>query len=214
MFRAQPKPPPPPFAPLPERLPVLKRVVLKIWAESAVQNKLRPVDSFFDSRSVNILLSAIMSLQCITGVRADPLFAETADNAKRIRAGMPLGARVEISGPRMFEFVDKLTQCVLPRIREFKGINPIGDDNGAIQFTLPDTAIGYFPDIEPHFDMFPRLFNTDITMYTSGKSDAETILCLSGFQIPFLEQRETAKEAVDDSQSIWEKVRNAKTREE
>ncbi|KAI8925814.1 ribosomal protein L5 domain-containing protein [Entophlyctis helioformis] len=204
LFAKPPAPPAAPFAPVPSRMPVLKRVVLKIWCEAAVTNK-------------NILLSAVMSLQSISGVRADPLFAEVGDAAKRIRAGMPLGARVELTGPRMFEFVDKLTQCVMPRIREFKGLNPTGDGAGAISFKLPDTAIGYFPDIEPHFDMFPRLFETDVILHTTGKNDWETALCLSAFQMPFMAERVQAAEAGDSkagSDDPWAQIRSAKTREE
>ncbi|KAH6561330.1 hypothetical protein BASA62_009886 [Batrachochytrium salamandrivorans] len=156
---ARPPPPPPlPFSPLPSRMPVLKSIVLKIWCEAAVSNK-------------NMLLGAIMCLQSITGVQAYPLFAETGDSSKRIRAGMPLGARVEITGTQMFGFLDKLTQCVLPRMREFEGINPVGDNSGMMKLTLPDTALGYFPDIEPHFDMYPQMFETDVMMYTTGKCD-------------------------------------------
>ncbi|KAJ1328283.1 hypothetical protein BSLG_010414 [Batrachochytrium salamandrivorans] len=55
------------------------------------------------------------------------------------------GARVEITGTQMFGFLDKLTQCVLPRMREFEGINPVGDNSGMMKLTFPDTALGYFP---------------------------------------------------------------------
>ncbi|KAH9246642.1 hypothetical protein BASA81_015803 [Batrachochytrium salamandrivorans] len=183
-------------------MPVLKSIVLKIWCEAAVSNK-------------NMLLGAIMCLQSITGVQAYPLFAETGDSSKRIRAGMPLGARVEITGTQMFGFLDKLTQCVLPRMREFEGINPVGDNSGMMKLTLPDTALGYFPDIEPHFDMYPQMFETDVMMYTTGKCDWETSLLLSGLQVPFLNEKVVAVEdtgpVVDDP---WAMIKAAKTREE
>ncbi|KAI8826169.1 ribosomal protein L5 domain-containing protein [Fimicolochytrium jonesii] len=202
LFRREDAPPPPPYSPLPSRVPIVSRVVLRIWDESAVQNKM-------------VLLSAIMSLQAISGVRAEPIFATAGDAAKKIRAGMPLGAQVELRGVRMYEFLDKLTQTVLPRLREWNGINPVGDDNGSITLRLPGPAVGYFPDIEPHFDMYPKLFDTDIVVQTTGKSDWETVMCLSGFQIPFLEERVVAKEKEEaDSNDPWAKFRKPKTREE
>jgi ribosomal protein L5 len=139
----------PKFSPLPYRTPALRRIELKIWAEEAVGNK-------------NLLLSAIMSLQSISGIRATPLFATRGDASKKIRAGMPLGAHVSLYGQDMFNFLDKMIQCVLPRIREWPGVNPVGDGQGAISFKLPASAIGTFPDIEPHFDSFPRLFDVEV----------------------------------------------------
>ncbi|KAJ3163110.1 hypothetical protein HDU86_002279 [Geranomyces michiganensis] len=196
-------PPVAPFSPVPSRLPIVSKVVLRIWAESAVANK-------------TILLSAIMSLQSISGVRAEPLFATVGDAAKKIREGMPLGARVEITGVRMYEFLDKLTQCVLPRLREWPGVNPVGDGRGSLTLSLPDTAIGYFPDVEPHFDMFPKLFATDVVVETTGKDDWEAVLCLSGFQMPFLAERVVAQvdEDVADENDPWAKFRKPKSREE
>jgi ribosomal protein L5 len=137
------------FSPLPYRTPALRQIDLKIWAEEAVGNK-------------NLLLSAIMSLQSISGIRATPLFATRGDASKKIRAGMPLGANVTLNGQEMFNFFDKMIQCVLPRIREWSGVNPIGDGQGAISFKLPASAVGTFPDIEPHFDSFPRLFDVEV----------------------------------------------------
>ncbi|KAJ3319738.1 hypothetical protein HDV06_005938 [Boothiomyces sp. JEL0866] len=189
------------YTPFPNRIPGLKRIQLKIWAEEAVANK-------------SILLSAIMSLQSITGKRPVPLFAETGDHSKKIRKGMPLGATVEIKGEQMYSFLDKLVQCVLPRIREYEGVNPIGDGKGSLTIKLPASAVGTFPDIEPHFDSFPRLFETDVTFITSGRDDYETCLLLSGFQIPFLPEKKIIEERKVVSDDPWAAIKNAKTREE
>ncbi|KAJ3268712.1 hypothetical protein HDV01_002343 [Terramyces sp. JEL0728] len=189
------------YTPFPNRIPDLKKIQLRIWAEEAVANK-------------SILLSAIMSLQSITGKRPDPLFAETGDHSKKIRKGMPLGATVEIKGEQMYSFLDKLVQCVLPRIREYEGVNPIGNDKGSLTITLPASAIGTFPDIEPHFDSFPRLFETDVTFITSGRNDYETCLLLSGFQIPFLPEKKIVEERKVVSDDPWAAIKSAKTREE
>ncbi|KAI8893231.1 ribosomal protein L5 domain-containing protein [Globomyces pollinis-pini] len=189
------------YSPLPSRTPALRKIDLKIWTEDAVANK-------------SILLSAILSLQCITGIRGDPVFATNGDASKKIRAGMPLGAKVELRGQDMYHFLDKMVQCVLPRIREWEGLNPVGNGSGQMKLVLPSSAVGTFPDIEPHFDSFPRLFDIEVTMYTSAKNDWETILLLSGFQLPFLPEVkvEEVKEVVSDDP--WARIKAAKTSEE
>ena len=128
---------------------------------------------------------------------------------------MPLGARVELTGRDMYLFLDKMTQCVLPRISDWPGINPEGNNKGVISFDLPSASVGCFPDIEPHFDMFPRLFDTTVTMHTSGKSDWESTLCLSGFQLPFLEAKIIKEvDATDKVDDPWALLKEAKTRTE
>ncbi|KAI9099452.1 ribosomal protein L5 domain-containing protein [Phlyctochytrium arcticum] len=203
----EPAPPPKPYAPLPSRMPVPSKVVLRIYSKAAVQNK-------------TILLSAIMSLQAITGVRAHPLFAETGDAAAKIREGMPVGAICTLTGPAMYTFLDKTIQTVLPRLREWQGVNPVSsnllDDSnpGTLAFNLPAAAIGLYPDIEPHFDMYPRLFDTDIIIQTTAPTEREAVLCLSGFQMPFLNKREVLTEEEVESSDPWAKFRKPKTREE
>lgn len=107
-----------------------------------------------------------------------------------------------------------MTQCVLPRIREWKGINPVGDSRGSLSITLPASVIGTFPDIEPHFDSFPRLFDTEIIFRTSGKTDRETCMLLSGFQLPFLDEPVIEKVEANVSNDPWAAIKLAKTREE
>lgn len=107
-----------------------------------------------------------------------------------------------------------MTQCVLPRIREWEGVEAIGDDKGSMAWTLPASAVGCFPDIEPHFDSFPRLFDVDLMVQTTGKSDWETALCLSGFQIPFKPKRIVKVAKVEESNDPWAKFKKPKTKEE
>ncbi|KAI8908052.1 ribosomal protein L5 domain-containing protein [Gorgonomyces haynaldii] len=196
-----PAPPKKPFAPWPSRLPALRKIGLRIWSEDASANKF-------------LVLNAIMLLQSITGVRADPVLAERGDATRKIRVGMPMGAKLELTGKEMHLFMDKMVQCVLPRISDFSLINPIGDDKGSLSFMLPAAAVGYFPDIEPHFDMFPRMFETKVTFYTSGQSDAETCMVLSGFKLPLGEERIEDVEEVKKVDDPWARIKEAKTREE
>lgn len=128
----------------------------------------------------------------------------------------------------MYEFTDKLVTCVLPRLREWPGMKCLLDSTlasqeessrgtvsnsnshvsakrahasglgNSITLTLPAAAVGYFPDIEPHFDMYPRLFDTEITFYTSAETERDVMLLLSGFGIPFVEQRAGGGDDEDD----------------
>jgi large subunit ribosomal protein L5 len=155
-----------------------------------------------------------MVLYSITGILPEPVFAEKGDNSKKIRAGMPMGAKIELKGRDMYLFMDKLINCVLPRIVDFESYNPVGDGKGSFSLRLPSAAMGYFPDIEPYVDRFPRLFETNVKFNTSGCSDDETILCLSAFQLPFKDTRIIEKEKVKISEDPWEQIKLAKTREE
>jgi ribosomal protein L5 len=160
------------FSPKLDRVPKLKSIVLDIYTEEAIANK-------------SVLLAALMALQAICGVRPDPVLAKKGilklvylgDASRKIRQGMPIGAKVKLEGPDMYHFLDKLVQTVMPRIREFEGIYP-GD--GVVEFKLDASTVGTFPDIEPHFDSFPRLFDTTVTINTSARSEYETVGLLSG----------------------------------
>jgi large subunit ribosomal protein L5 len=200
----------PPWSPLSSNLPIPKKIILKITTEDAVKNK-------------TILLSALMILNSITGIHAVPVFAQVGDASKGIREGMPIGAMVELSGmisnynetgASMFEFLDKLAMTVLPRIRDWEGFEGVGDDNGGLALRIPQNAVGYFPDIEPHFDSYPLFFDIDVLIHTTGKSDWETALCISGFQIPFKLKRIIKAEEEKEDNDPWAKFRKPKTKEE
>jgi ribosomal L5P family C-terminus len=113
----------------------------------------------------------------------------------------------------MYLFLDKMVQVVLPRIPDWPGINPVGN-NGSLTFTLPPQAVGYFPDIEPHFDMFPRLVETSVTFVTNANTDSECALLLSGLQVPIMDEKvvKAEKEKVEDDP--WALLKTAATREE
>jgi ribosomal protein L5 len=184
---------------VPSAIPALTKVELRIWCEEAAANK-------------NHVMSAIMALQSITGRRPDPLFAEKGDASRKIRAGMPMGAKVVLKGRDMYLFLDKMTQCVLPRLPDWHGINPAAPD-GKIEFELSSSALGYFPDIEPHFEMFPRLFDTNVIFHANTKSEREIALVLSALQIPIKAQKDVVIQ--DEKEvTIYERIKLAKTRDE
>lgn len=107
----------------------------------------------------------------------------------------------------MYLFLDKLKETVLPRLREWHGFSPTSTRKpGTISLKLSEAALGYFPDIEAHFDMFPRLFDTDIDIITTATTDSEAVMMLSGFGLPFTE-RETVKRVKSDDDDPWAKFR-------
>ena len=185
-----------PYKPVHEFLPALKKIELRIVDHAAIQNKLRhllnhlkyskniafPLTFITTFRS--ILYSAIMSLSQITGAHASPLYAERGDAVIRLREGAPIGALAELKGQRMYEFLDKLVHTVLPRLRDWDGLVPTRNEQGFVVLKLRPSEMGYFPDIEPHFDMYPMLFETEIGFITNCKNINEDALLLSGFGIP------------------------------
>ncbi|KAI8612557.1 ribosomal protein L5 domain-containing protein [Chytriomyces sp. MP71] len=173
------------FSPRVDHLPALRKVVLKIWDEKTVNNK-------------QILLSALLSLEAITGAPATPLLATLKDATKTIRVGMPIGASVTLHPPQAYEFLDKCTQTLLPRLREWPGISPLGANknkrSGAVGFKIPVGSVGAFPDIEPHFDLYPQLFEIGVEVHTTAGSERGAVALLSGFQMPFRAREEVLAE--------------------
>ncbi|KAJ3379781.1 hypothetical protein HDU84_006417 [Entophlyctis sp. JEL0112] len=176
------------FSPRPDHLPAIRKVVLKVWDEKAVNNK-------------QILLPALFSLESITGVKAEPLFATLEHATKVIRAGMPLGAQVTLHPPLAHQFLDKCTQTLLPRLREWPGISPLNPRHkstrtGILSFKIPAGSVGGFPDVEPHFDLYPRLFDVTVEIHTTCGNEKSAVALLSGFQMPFRERSEALDEHV------------------
>ncbi|CAG8573432.1 1651_t:CDS:2, partial [Acaulospora morrowiae] len=132
------------------------------------------------------LLSGIMALQCITSERPTIVYSRTDVSRWKLRKGMPIGCKVHIQGPPMYTFLDKLTEIVLPRLREWQGVSiSSGDQNGNITMGFPPSALSLFPDIESNYDMFPMMTGFHVVFHTTAYTDYEGRALLSGFQIPF-----------------------------
>ena len=114
-----------------------------------------------------------------------------------VRPGLPLGAKVDLRGTKMFEFLGTLTEFVLPRLREFPGVllppasanlqTPAGVA-GVVSFGLPPEAMGFFPQIEVNLDAYPKSYGMHIHFITNAKgagAQERARQLLSGFQIPF-----------------------------
>jgi large subunit ribosomal protein L5 len=126
--------------------------------------------------------SAIEELTIIAGQRAQLRRARTSIAGFKIRTGMPIGARVTLRGARMWEFLDRLVSIALPRIRDFRGLNPRSfDGRGNYSLGIREQII--FPEID--YDDVDSVRGLDVTITTTAKSDEEALALLRELGLPF-----------------------------
>ncbi|KAG0223398.1 ribosomal protein L5 domain-containing protein [Mortierella sp. GBAus27b] len=132
------------------------------------------------------LLSGIMAIQSITGETPEVIFAKKGVHTWKLRKGMPIGCKVTLKGDKMYQFLDKLVEVVLPKMKEWPGLpEGSGDGTGNIGMGFPPSALSLFPEIESNFDMYPRMTGFDITFNTTAYTNMDARLLMSGFNIPF-----------------------------
>jgi large subunit ribosomal protein L5 len=132
--------------------------------------------------------SAIDELSIIAGQRAQVRRARKSVAQFKIREGMPIGARVTLRGDRMWEFLDRLISIALPRIRDFRGLNPRSfDGRGNYSLGLREQII--FPEID--YDSINQIRGLDVAITTTAETDeqAEALLRSLGFPLATEEQR-------------------------
>lgn len=152
-------------------LPRLQKIVVNMGVGKALQEK-------------NRLEQAAEQLGQITGQRPQVTKAKVAVSGFRLREGNAIGARVTLRGRRMYEFLDRLISIALPRIRDFRGVNPKSfDGNG--NYSMGLTEQGVFPEIDPDKVNFAQ--GMDITFVTSTRNDDEARELLRSFGMPFRE---------------------------
>ena len=132
-----------------------------------------------DSKAID---GAVRDLRAITGQQPMITRARKSIASFRLRAGMPIGAKVPLRGDRMWEFLDRLTAIAIPRIRDFRGIDPKSFD-GRGNFSMGVTEQLIFPEID--FDSVDRTRGMDITIVTTANTDEEGRALLDGFGFPF-----------------------------
>ena len=143
----------------------------------------------FDKIVVNIgagdakvIDNIIADLSIITGQKAVPTYAKKSVANFKLRAGQKIGAKVTLRGDRMFEFMDRLFNLALPRVRDFKGINPNGfDGRGNYSLGLKEQLI--FPEIE--YDKVEKIRGMDIVFVTTAQTDEEARELLTLMGAPF-----------------------------
>jgi large subunit ribosomal protein L5 len=126
--------------------------------------------------------SAIEELTTIAGQRAQVRRARKSIAQFKIREGMPVGARVTLRGARMYEFLDRLVSIALPRIRDFRGLNPRSfDGRGNYSLGIQEQII--FPEI--NYDDIQQVRGLDVAITTTAKTDEEAFALLRGLGLPF-----------------------------
>lgn len=152
------------------QVPKLEKVVINIGLGEAIQN----------SKAVD---AAVGDLMTIAGQRPITTKAKKSIAAFKLRAGMTIGAKVTLRGERMYEFLDRLFNIALPRVRDFRGISDKSfDGRGNYTMGLKEQLI--FPEIE--YDKIDKVRGMDITFVTSAKNDEEARELLKQMGMPFV----------------------------
>jgi len=129
-----------------------------------------------------VLDSAIKDLEIITGQKAVKTKAKKSVANFKIREGMPIGCKVTLRGDRMYEFLDRLVNLALPRVRDFRGVNPNSfDGRGNYALGIKEQLI--FPEIE--YDKVDKVRGMDIIFTTTAHTDEEARELLRLFGMPF-----------------------------
>ena len=125
---------------------------------------------------------ALEDLTLISGQKAIKTISKKAISGFKIRAGMPLGVKVTLRNKIMYEFLDRLVNIAIPRIRDFRGLNMKSfDGNGNFSMGIKEHVI--FPEI--NFDKVDKVRGMDITICTSAKNNNEALELLKSFNMPF-----------------------------
>ena len=150
-------------------IPKLEKVVINMGVGEAVK----------DNKKID---TASSELAAITGQKPIVTKSKKANASFKLREGMPIGVKVTLRKNKMYEFVDRFINIALPRVRDFRGINPKSfDGNGNYALGLKEQFV--FPEIE--FDNVDSARGMDIIFVTSAKSDDEAKELLKGFDFPF-----------------------------
>lgn len=153
-------------------VPKLDKVVVNIGMGEAVQNP-------------KALDGAVADIRTITGQKPVITKAKKSIAAFKLRAGMPIGTKVTLRSEKMYEFVDKLFNVALPRVRDFRGVSPKGFD-GRGNYTLGLKEQLIFPEIE--YDKVDQIRGMDIVFVTTAKTDEEARELLRLMGMPFAER--------------------------
>ena len=154
------------------QIPKLEKIVVNVGAGDAKEN-------------AKVIDSVVEDLSAITGQKAVPTVAKKSVANFKLRQGTKIGAKVTLRGERMYEFVDRLFNLALPRVRDFKGINPNAfDGRGNYSLGLKEQLI--FPEIQ--YDQIDKIRGMDIIFVTSANTDEEARELLRLLGAPFMKQ--------------------------
>ena len=151
------------------QIPRFNKIVINVGAGDAKDNS-------------KVIDKIIEEISLIAGQKAVPTYARKSVANFKLREGVKIGAKVTLRGERMYEFMDRLFTFALPRVRDFKGINPNGfDGRGNYSMGLKEQLI--FPEIE--YDKVDKIRGMDITFVTTATTDEEAKELLTLMGAPF-----------------------------
>ncbi len=153
----------------PMQVPRLTKINVSVGVGEAVQNK-------------KLLDAAVKELEMITGQRPVRTKARKSISNFKIRAGMEIGAKVTLRGSYMWEFFDRFINVALPRVKDFRGINPNAFD-GHGNYSIGITEQIIFPEID--YDTIERVSGLNVVIVTTAVTDREARSLLSGLGMPF-----------------------------
>lgn len=151
------------------QIPRIEKVIVSMGVGEAIQNK-------------KLLDSAITELGQITGQRAVKTKARKSIAGFKIRAGQEIGAKVTLRGTQMYEFLDRFLNIALPRVKDFRGVNPNAfDGHGNYSLGLTEQII--FPEID--YDKIEQISGMNVAIVTTAKTDKEARSLLTRMGMPF-----------------------------
>lgn len=153
----------------PMQIPAIKKVVVSMGVGEALSNK-------------KLLDAAVTDLTAITGQKAVKTRAKKSIANFKLREGSEVGVMVTLRGAMMYEFLDRLINVALPRVKDFRGIKATGFD-GHGNFSLGITEQIIFPEID--FDKIVKIAGMNISIVTSARTDNEARVLLTKFGMPF-----------------------------
>lgn len=154
------------------QVPKIDKIVINMGVGEAKENS-------------KLLDSAMADLTIISGQKPVSIKAKKSVAAFKVREGQPIGTKVTLRGKRMYEFVDRLINLSLPRVRDFRGVNPNSfDGRGNYALGIKEQLI--FPEIE--YDKVDKIRGMDVIFVTTAKTDEEARELLTQFGMPFKKQ--------------------------
>jgi len=151
------------------QIPKVDKIVINMGVGEAVQN----------SKAID---SAVADLMKLSGQKPVVTKAKKSIAAFKLREGMPIGCKVTLRGQRMYEFMDRLLNVALPRVRDFRGVSGKAFD-GRGNYTLGIKEQLIFPEME--YDKIDKLRGMDVVFVTTAKTDEEARELLRGFGMPY-----------------------------
>ena len=151
------------------QIPALKKIVVSMGVGEALANK-------------KLLDAAVTDITLITGQKAVKTKAKKSIANFKLREGNEVGVMVTLRGAHMYEFLDRFINAALPRVKDFRGVNPNGFD-GHGNYSLGITEQIIFPEID--FDKIERVSGLNVNIVTSARTDSEARALLTKFGMPF-----------------------------